>query len=194
MTKAPDIRRQEIIEKALKLFLDNGYEQTAVADIVRSSGIAQGTFYLYFSTKHEVLEAAAARLVAPLTDHVRTVASDGALPAAERVRQVLDVVMTTLAKHQQLIARLLEQGNALLHAQVGDNLWRALLPAMTTVVEDGVREGSFVVACPEETTELLLAILTHLTKTHGAERDAARLERLRRAVMTVFFRALSAQE
>jgi AcrR family transcriptional regulator len=42
--KDPETRRGELIDAAEELFLASGYEDTAVSDIVRKIGVAQGTF------------------------------------------------------------------------------------------------------------------------------------------------------
>src|ERR1700677_3072473 len=52
-------RRQEILAAALRCFSRNGFHNTTVADIVRESGDSQGTFYLYFETKDDVIAALA---------------------------------------------------------------------------------------------------------------------------------------
>jgi AcrR family transcriptional regulator len=52
-------RRQEILAAALRCFARNGFHNTTIADIVRESGVSQGTFYLYFKTKDDVIAALA---------------------------------------------------------------------------------------------------------------------------------------
>jgi AcrR family transcriptional regulator len=52
-------RRQEILAAALRCFSRNGFHSTTIADIVRESGVSQGTFYLYFETKDDVIAALA---------------------------------------------------------------------------------------------------------------------------------------
>jgi AcrR family transcriptional regulator len=52
-------RRQEILAAAQRRFARNGFHATTVADIVRESGVSQGTFYLYFETKDDVIAALA---------------------------------------------------------------------------------------------------------------------------------------
>nr|WP_054858721.1 TetR family transcriptional regulator [Methanobacterium formicicum] len=37
VTKDPEIRRKELMDVAEELFLENGYEETAVSDIVKKS-------------------------------------------------------------------------------------------------------------------------------------------------------------
>jgi AcrR family transcriptional regulator len=48
-------RRQEILAAALRCFARNGFHSTTIADIVRESGVCQGTFYVYFETKDDVI-------------------------------------------------------------------------------------------------------------------------------------------
>ena len=48
ITKAPEERRQEIIDTALKVFYEKGYEKTSISDIAREMDVAQGLCYRYF--------------------------------------------------------------------------------------------------------------------------------------------------
>ena len=52
-------RRQEILAAALRCFARNGFRSTTITDIVRESGVSQGTFYVYFATKDDVIAALA---------------------------------------------------------------------------------------------------------------------------------------
>lgn len=57
VTKDPEERREEIVKTARKLFVKKGYSETTVGDIVKAIGAAQGTFYYYFSSKEQVIDA-----------------------------------------------------------------------------------------------------------------------------------------
>lgn len=58
-TEDEAVRKEQILTAARTVFREKGYDATAVSDIVREAGVAQGTFYLYFpSKKHAVLELA----------------------------------------------------------------------------------------------------------------------------------------
>lgn len=48
-------KKTRIIETAMTLIEQQGYEKTSVSQIVKETGIAQGTFYLYFKTKSEIV-------------------------------------------------------------------------------------------------------------------------------------------
>jgi AcrR family transcriptional regulator len=54
-----ETRRQQILDGALTCFSRDGFHNTTTADIVRESGVSQGTLYLYFATKDDIIVALA---------------------------------------------------------------------------------------------------------------------------------------
>jgi len=54
-----ETRRQQILDAALRCFSRDGFHATTTADIVRESGVSQGTLYLYFATKEDIVVALA---------------------------------------------------------------------------------------------------------------------------------------
>jgi AcrR family transcriptional regulator len=60
--------RQSLMEAALRLFGEHGYEATTVKDITRAADVAKGTFFNYFETKEAILPAIAALRLAQLEE------------------------------------------------------------------------------------------------------------------------------
>ena len=54
-----ETRRQQILDAALRCFSRDGFHNTTTADIVRESGVSQGTLYLYFANKDDIVVALA---------------------------------------------------------------------------------------------------------------------------------------
>ncbi|CAI9387027.1 TetR/AcrR family transcriptional regulator [Niallia sp. Sow4_A1] len=48
-------RKQHVMQQAHELFIENGFQQTSIQDILAASNISKGTFYNYFSSKNELL-------------------------------------------------------------------------------------------------------------------------------------------
>lgn len=46
--------KSALIESAIKMFQQRGFQMTRVSDIVSDAGVAQGTFYNYFRSKEEI--------------------------------------------------------------------------------------------------------------------------------------------
>src|SRR5215203_4911641 len=50
-------KREAILRAAIKVFAEKGYFNSKVADIAGEAGIADGTVYLYFKSKDEILHS-----------------------------------------------------------------------------------------------------------------------------------------
>ena len=50
-------KRESILRAATRVFARNGYFNSKVADIARAAGVADGTVYLYFKSKEEILHS-----------------------------------------------------------------------------------------------------------------------------------------
>ena len=47
-------KRESLLDSAFQLFIEHGFSKTSISDIVRSAGVAKGTFYLYFKDKFDI--------------------------------------------------------------------------------------------------------------------------------------------
>ena len=54
MTARGEATRRRILDAAEEVFGELGYYEASISEITRRAGIAQGTFYIYFRSKHEV--------------------------------------------------------------------------------------------------------------------------------------------
>ncbi len=54
---AGETRRAQLIEVALRLFAERGYDGTATRDIAAAAGVAEGLLFRHFPTKRELLAA-----------------------------------------------------------------------------------------------------------------------------------------
>jgi AcrR family transcriptional regulator len=60
---AKEARREQILDAALTVFGRGGYHGTHVDHVIREAGVARGTFYLHFESKHEVFSALVDRML-----------------------------------------------------------------------------------------------------------------------------------
>ena len=85
------LRREEIVEVAIKLFGRKGFEATRAEDIAIAAKIAKGTVYLYFKNKEAIYSAAVAQAMKDLSAEIARRSSNAGgfrekLAAAIRVR------------------------------------------------------------------------------------------------------------
>ncbi|MFE7316531.1 TetR/AcrR family transcriptional regulator [Streptomyces sp. NPDC057555] len=85
---------QEILETALRLFTEQGYDETTIAQIAREAGVSQRTLFRYFGAKEDLLGGDQDRFGQVLMDTI------GEQPADAGVWEVLRAgVAAVLALH-----------------------------------------------------------------------------------------------
>ena len=72
--KDPEERRKELIDTAERLFVAEGYDQTAIRDIVREVNVSQGAFYYYFDSKDDILVAVVEKQLAQMENDFHQIA------------------------------------------------------------------------------------------------------------------------
>ena len=69
--KAKEIRREEILATALRLFAEKGYNATSMRDLAGAVGLTEGALYKHFAGKQELFEASIERVIG-MRDQVMT--------------------------------------------------------------------------------------------------------------------------
>jgi AcrR family transcriptional regulator len=104
--------RQRLMEAALRLFRDQGYDATTVEQIARAADIAKGTFFNYFETKEAILPALAEWRFQKLQEALTAEQGAPASPVA-RIKWALCLVaedpLSTPPLAQRLFATVIKQ-------------------------------------------------------------------------------------
>lgn len=88
VTKEPEVRKQEIIDTALKLFGEKGYEKTSIADIAKAIGVAQGLCYRYFPSKEALFDSAIEQYADVLVEQMGSFQTD----KKQTLRQIIEAM------------------------------------------------------------------------------------------------------
>ncbi|PEB39799.1 TetR/AcrR family transcriptional regulator [Bacillus pseudomycoides] len=151
-------RRNEILDTAEKLFVSKGYMKTTVNDILREIGIAKGTFYHYFKSKEEVMDAIITRIVNADVVAAKKIASSSNIPVLDKLFQILMVqVPKAGGNKEKMIEQFHQPNNAEMHQKSLVQAILHLTPVLTEVIEQGIKEKIFETAYPQETMEFLIA-------------------------------------
>src|SRR5690606_21629494 len=106
-TARGEATRQRILDAAETEFGENGFARTSIASIVNRAGVAQGTFYLYFPSKDDVLR----ELVRDMGRQLRQALSVATADAGSRLdveRQGLEAFIRFALAHQNLYKVVME--------------------------------------------------------------------------------------
>jgi AcrR family transcriptional regulator len=194
VTKVPEERKQELIDTAERLFLEKGYEQTTVADIVREIEVAQGTFYYYFSSKEEILEAIIEKDITALEEDVRQIMSREDANAAIKLNAVVNSIIGISTSRREIMNYLHEESNAVMHEKMERHTIERLVPLMTRVIAEGTHAGIFDVQYPTESVEFLLASLVYFFHHPEVFADPMRREKMQSSLETILGRTLAVKD
>jgi TetR/AcrR family fatty acid metabolism transcriptional regulator len=94
-------KRDLILRAATKVFAQNGYFQSQVADVAKVAGVAAGTVYLYFQSKDDLLVSIFERSMNDVLAEARAAVDDVADPA-ERLRRIARLHLERLGRDKDL--------------------------------------------------------------------------------------------
>ena len=146
-TVDPIARRAEIASAAARVFTERGVANTAVSDIVKAAGVAQGTFYLYFDSKDAAVLAVVEQMGAEMVAAIASAVGASGTTAIEKLLGLRDVLVSfdenpTAVALADFIHR---PENRALHDRLAEHLTPALIPIVEAIVAQGVAEGVFEV-------------------------------------------------
>lgn len=167
VTKKPEERKNEIMDTAEELFITKGFDFSAVSDIVKKVGVAQGTFYYYFKSKDEVLNAIMERYVDHLLGKVEIIAKNARLNAQQKLQDIIDVAFGFEIGKENMIENLYRKKNPAIYQQIMIRVINQFVPVLTEVISQGAEEGIFDTLYPREATEILLAGMAYQYNVTG---------------------------
>jgi len=162
ITKDPEERKNELMDAAEQLFVEKGYEHTSASDIIRKVGVAQGTFYYYFESKDDILNAVIDRYTMRYEEFVRGIVDDDGMSALQKFQGIIDEFLSMKNRKKQFSEYLNLEEKFARHERFRDYMESTVSPLVLRIVKQGIREGIFDVEHPEETTELIVLIVDRL--------------------------------
>ena len=159
--KYPEVTVERILDAAQRLFLEKGYENTTIQDIVNElGGLTKGAVYHHFKSKEEIMEAVNDRMFFS-NNPFEAVQERSDLTGLEKLRQA--VVIHNADEEQGEITRqaAAPMKNPQMLAGMLVSNREILTPYYRKLIDEGIADGSITTRYPREISELL-PILTSL--------------------------------
>jgi AcrR family transcriptional regulator len=169
MSRRPDsseIRRNQILDAATKVFVRQGFQHARMDDIVEESGLSKGTLYWYFKSKEDIINAISRRLFTGDLEKL-----EGLLEAegtvSERLMQLTNYRVAGLKRMSNLVPIIFEFYAVAVHQQwvkqfIGEYFkhFRGLLEDL---IQQGIDRGEFYPVNAAETAISLASMYEGLT-------------------------------
>jgi TetR/AcrR family fatty acid metabolism transcriptional regulator len=139
-----ELKRQRIMRAAIEVFARNGYFAARMTDVAQAAEVADGTLYLYFEGKEDLLISIFDDIFTRFTDRVRNEIELVSDPI-EKLRTVVRLHLEALGQDRALAQFLQIETrhsrrfmNLFTRGRLGD-----YLGLVRSVIEDGQKSGAF---------------------------------------------------
>jgi AcrR family transcriptional regulator len=187
-TKPPEERRDELMTAAQGLFLEQGVAPTTIEQITSRADVAKGTFYLYFSSKENLIAALGERFAQAHLASIKAAVAERANDdwigrLATWAGACADFYFNSIALHDILFY----ESRSLTREGLVDNI---VIDHLSELLQAGVVASAWSVSDPRFTAVFLFSGL------HGAVDDAVTKEkkinrgRLVKRLEQLFFRTV----
>ena len=158
-------RRREILEKALDVFMEEGFEDVTFQKIADKCSITRTTLYIYFKNKREIFNFSIKQLLQTLENDIAVIKKEKNMSH----REMLIRVMTTIIEHLAINRRLLSVVmNYLFYMSKSDydpdyrvrRRTVRLRHILSTILIEGIKAGEFIPSINvKDSNEILYSFL-----------------------------------
>ncbi|AYB44298.1 TetR/AcrR family transcriptional regulator [Paenibacillus lautus] len=161
--KYPEETINQILTVALNLFMQKGYEQTSIQDIINElGGLTKGAIYHHFKSKEEIWQAVIDHAFKGVDEMLSGIRDDNGLNGLEKLRKISQFSLDNAARNELAsVGPNLLRNPKLLAAQIENIIEKAVPVYIQPIIEQGMRDGSIRTDYPRELSEALV-ILTNL--------------------------------
>jgi TetR/AcrR family fatty acid metabolism transcriptional regulator len=140
-----EAKRERILDAAVVEIAGRGYYRTTVSDIAGRAGVADGTIYLYFKGKEDILVSIFERAMQRFADEARWIVEEGAGDPEQTLRRIVALHLTLLGEDRDLAVIFQVEFRHTLHVLelFSRSRIRDYLALIAQVVEDGKAAGVF---------------------------------------------------
>lgn len=135
---------KQIIDAAVIVIAENGYHQAQVAKIAKQAGVADGTIYLYFKNKEDILISMFEEKMGVFTESLQAIIENGGT-SSDKLCLMIKNHFTVLAsdKHLAMVTQLeLRQSNKELRLKI-NGILKEYLKLLDEILIEGMLNGEF---------------------------------------------------
>lgn len=158
--KYPEETINLILETAMKLFVQKGYEHTSIQDIIdHLGGLSKGAIYHHFKSKEDILNAVTARLSEASNQMLFEIQNCPGLTGKEKLKKLL-MESINRSVHDEIFTAAPNIGAspALVFSILRGTIDYTAPVYVQPIIEQGIADGSIQTAYPKELSELILLI------------------------------------
>lgn len=158
--KYPEETVNLILETAMKLFAEKGYEHTSIQDIINNlGGLSKGAIYHHFKSKEEILNAVTTKISEQSDKMLFEIQNAPGLTGKEKLKKLL-VESVYRSANDDIFAAAPNIGASptLVFSMLRETIDHVAPLYVMPIIEQGIADGSIQTEYPKELAELILLV------------------------------------
>ncbi|HEX7427197.1 MAG TPA: TetR/AcrR family transcriptional regulator [Mycobacterium sp.] len=159
-------RRREILDAALQLMHDKGYEQMTIQDVLTQLQMSKGALYHYFDSKKALLDGIVESMGESGSAALGAVVENPDLGAIEKLHAYFQMSTAWKSEHATEVTTTMRlwrhENNALLRQKISQESMRSTTPSLEAIIRQGRQEGVFDTEHPREAAIIVAGMGLHL--------------------------------
>ena len=153
--KYPEVTVEKILEVSQRLFLEKGYDNTTIKDIVNElGGLTKGAIYHHFKSKEEIIDALGEKLFFE-NNPFSIVQNQKHLNGLQKMREVIKLNHIDVDRAELRIQSIPLLKNPRLLAELADTNRKLIAPLWLQLIQEGIEDGSIQTEYAKELSEFL---------------------------------------
>ena len=141
-----DKRRKKILENALAVFVEDGFEEATYQKIADRCGITRTILYLYFKNKREIFSYSIKQLLLSVEEKINEIRADVSINSIEKIKNLYTVIFKLLEQNQQLLSVVLDyllylSKSAISPEERVRKRTGKLRHVLLAIIKDGIKKG-----------------------------------------------------
>ncbi|MFN2531791.1 MAG: TetR/AcrR family transcriptional regulator [Pyrinomonadaceae bacterium] len=188
-------KRAAILRAATRVFAHNGYFNSKVADIAREAGVADGTVYLYFKSKEEILHSIFDRTVEDAVADAKNQIAEVSDPR-EKLRRIASLHLERLGADRNLavVFQVELRGSTKFMEEFSAAGFAEYLELIRTIFSEGQKAGLFRAELNARiVAKILFGALDEMATNWVLSQRRYKLEPMADQVLDIFLNGVSTQ-
>ena len=161
--KEPE-KESKLLDSGFKLFINKGFQDTSIQEIVDDAGVAKGTFYTYFKDKYDIRNKLIAKKSNKLfNDAYKKLKKTDINKLDEQVIFIVDYIINYLEKNKLLLQFISKNLSWGIYTKTINELYQKNETENNTILElflNGIKEQNIKLENPEVTLYMIIELVS----------------------------------
>ena len=188
-------KKQELIKVSFDLFMEKGYENTSIQDIMNVAQVSKGAMYHYFTCKEDILDAVLNYIIDLDVQRLEPIIGNPSLSALEKMIVAMSGNVPQVTEElQRAIDYITKRPASIFDYRARELSKNRTVPRLIDLIKEGVETGEFHTEYPAEMAVFIYSAAQTISELLVYQADGANLSQTMDAFIVLLANCLGLEK